>query len=168
MSGLTKCGCGGGGFTTTAGDRIGCASARNKGTCADKLTMKRDALEVMILASLRDHLMDERLCEEFCKAYTERVNELRIQHNAAFAGHRADFARLERERQEIVDSICRGVPPELICERAVAVQRRREELQRLLDTTEEAPVLFHPNMASRYHKEIRASSATTMRWRKRG
>ena len=109
----------------------------------------------MILMSLRDHLMEEQLCEEFCKAYTERFNELRIQHNAALAGHRAECAKLERERQKIVDSICRGVPPELVRERAVVVQRRREELQHLLDTIEEAPVFFHPNMASRYHKEIR-------------
>ena len=58
--GLTKCGCCGGGFTTMAGDRLGCAAARNKGTCHNKLTMKRDSLEASVLTALRDHLMDER------------------------------------------------------------------------------------------------------------
>jgi hypothetical protein len=40
-------------------------------------------------------------------------------------------------------------------DRAVALANRLEELESLLATTHEAPVLFHPNMASRYHQEIR-------------
>ena len=36
-----------------------------------------------------------------------------------------------------------------------SLQKRREELTHLMDATEEAPVLFHPNMAKHYHKEVR-------------
>ena len=153
--GLTRCGCCRGGFTTMAGDRLGCAAARNKGTCQNKLTIKRDTLEASVLTALRDHLMDEQLCDEFCKAYTARINELRIHHNASLAGYRAELAKLERERQQIIRSIADGVPGSLLKDRAIIVQNRREELEALLETTKEAPVLFHPNMASRYHKEIR-------------
>jgi len=155
FSGLGSCGCCGGGFTTMAGDRLGCAAARNKGTCENKLTMKRDTLEASVLTALRDHLMDDVLCEEFCKAYTARINELRIHHNASIHGYRAEMAKLERERQQIIKSIADGVPGSLLKDRAIIVQNRREELEALLETTKEAPVLFHPNMASRYHKEIR-------------
>ncbi|CAM5772318.1 hypothetical protein [Bosea minatitlanensis] len=52
-----------------AGDRLGCAIARNKGTCENKQTIKRESLEAAVLTALRDHLMDEALCEEFCRAY---------------------------------------------------------------------------------------------------
>ena len=154
LSGLMKCGCCGGGFTMLTADRIGCATARNKGTCSNRQMMKREDLETMVLDALRDHLMDEELCDEFCKAYTTRINDLRIQHNSSIAGYRAEMAKLERERQQMIKSIADGVPGTLLKDRAIALQAKREELQALLDSSEEAPVLFHPNMASRYKREV--------------
>jgi len=155
LSGLTKCGCCGGGYTIINLDRMGCAAARNKGTCDNKRTIKRVELEALVLDALRAHLMDEELCKEFCQAYTGRINELRTKHNASLAGYRAEMSKLERERQQIIKSIADGVPGSLLKDRAVIVQKRREELEVLLETTEEAPILFHPNMADHYHKEVR-------------
>ena len=44
----------------------GCANARNKGTCANRLNLRRDALEVTILEGLKRHLMDPELFKLFC------------------------------------------------------------------------------------------------------
>jgi site-specific DNA recombinase len=155
FSGLAKCGCCGGGFTAMTGDRLGCASSRNKGTCSNRLTIKREELEASVLNALRNHLMDEKLCEEFCKAYTARINELRTQHNAKLKSYQAEMAQLEKSKEEILDSICRGVPTHFIKDRAIRVQDRIDELTAIMANVQEAPVLFHPNMANRYHKEIR-------------
>ena len=155
LSGLTKCGCCGGGFTTMSGGRIGCASSRNKGTCDNRRTIKMSELEQSVIGALQHHLMDEALCAEFCKAYTTRINELRIERNATLAGNRAALAKLEREREQIIRSIQEGVPGSLLKDRAVVVQNRLEELQAILATSKEAPVYFHPRMADRYHAEIK-------------
>ena len=136
-------------------DKLGCASVRNKGTCNNRLTIARQQLETMVLGALQDHLMNDQLCQEFCKEYTARINEVRMKHNPSIGGFRAELAKLERERQQIIRSIADGVPGSLLKDRAIFVQNRREELQALLDSSQEAPVLFHPNMAERYHKEIR-------------
>jgi hypothetical protein len=56
---------------------MGCATARNKGTCENSQIIRRDELEAAVINALRDHLMDEALCEEFCKVYAARINELR-------------------------------------------------------------------------------------------
>lgn len=154
LTGLMKCGCCDGGYTLMASDRVGCAAARNKGTCDNRLTMKLEEVENAVLGAMRDHLMDDQLCDEFCKEYTRRMNELRMQHNAALNGYRAEAAKLERERQQIIKAIADGVDATLIRDRANAVQKRRVELEALLTTVKEEPVLFHPNMANRYQKEI--------------
>ncbi len=58
FSGLMKCGCCGGGFIKISEHYFGCATARNKGTCANLSAIKKDVLEETILSGLHHHLMD--------------------------------------------------------------------------------------------------------------
>ena len=51
------CECGGGAVIWNQ-IRIGCANARNKGTCSNKHTIRRDQLEAAVLDGLQHHLMD--------------------------------------------------------------------------------------------------------------
>ena len=46
FAGLVKCGCCGGGYTIISKDLLGCATARNKGTCGNRLNIRRDALRL--------------------------------------------------------------------------------------------------------------------------
>jgi site-specific DNA recombinase len=48
-----RCGCYGGGFVVLNAQRIGCANARNKGTCDNRHTIRRDALEATVLEACR-------------------------------------------------------------------------------------------------------------------
>ncbi len=151
---LIKCGVCGGGCSTVSSGRIGCSTARNKGTCSNKQTVKREELEQAVLGSLRDHLMDPELCEIFCEEYTRHMNELNKRHNAAIHSYRAELEKLERERKKIVQSILDGVPGDLLKEDASRINDRKIALERILDSTEEQPVLLHPNMAKRYRTQV--------------
>ena len=155
LSNLTKCGCCGSGFTMMSASRIGCSASREKGNCDNRLTMPRETVEQMVLNALRTHLMDETLCAEFCKEYTRRMNELRREHNMSLAGYRGELAKLKREREKIIDATLGGVSPSLYAARSHTLQARLEELEALLTEVKEEPVIFHPNMADRYHAEIR-------------
>ncbi len=155
---LIKCGeCGecGGGCSMVSQTHLGCSTSRNKGTCQNRLTIAREGLEESVLGALRDHLMDEELCEAFCKEYTEHLNRVRQEHNASLVGLQKENAKLEREKAKLIQSIKDGVPGALLKDDAARIETRLGELQRILVETEEAPVLFHPNMAKRYHKEVR-------------
>ncbi len=160
LSHLVKCGCCGGGFAMHGKKRLACSTSRNKGTCDNRLTIVREDLEHAVLSALQSHLMDEDLTAEFCKAYLDRRNELIRQHNAARNSYRRELAKLERERQKIVQSICDGVPAKMIKERAVYVDARMTELENLLNAKNDEQVVFHPQMAGRYQKEIRNLIAT--------
>ena len=152
---LIKCGACGGGMSMISGTHIGCSTARNKGTCDNRLSMSREKLEQAVLGTLKEHLMDESLCEEFCKEYTREMNRLNREHNASLECYRAELKKLDRARKKLVESIMAGVPGEALKDEATQNEERRKVLESILERTEEAPVLLHPNMAKRYHEEVR-------------
>ena len=49
-----------------------------------------------------------------------------------------------------------GYGSEALKRESLAVEARKRELEECLAQTMDAPVLLHPNMASRYHREIRS------------
>ena len=151
---LLKCGECGSGFSMVSATHVGCTGARNKGVCGNRRTMDRKKLEQKVLGTLQTHLMNPALCKEFCNEYTRHINRVRMEHNAALNSYRSEYEKIERERKKLVQSILDGVPGEVLKDDAHRIQNRKEELERLLETTNEAPPLFHPNMALRYHEEV--------------
>jgi len=160
LSHLVKCGCCGGGFAMHNQTRLACSTAKNKGTCSNKLSIKREDLEAKVLHALNANLMDERLVEAFCQEYTKRMNELRREQNASRATFIKEQRKLTREKQKIVQSICDGVPAEMIKDRAVIVNDRLKELDHLIANQPEEKVMFHPNMSARYKQEVSGLMAT--------
>lgn len=58
FSGLMRCGVCDGGIVNLNGSRLGCANARNKGTCNNRRTMRRVQLGSTILTARRDPPME--------------------------------------------------------------------------------------------------------------
>ena len=155
LSHLVKCGACGGGCGMISKTHVGCSTARNKGTCANRLSIKREKLEGAVFGALQHHLMDDRLCGEFCEEYVRRMNKLRMEHNASLHAYQREFERIDRDLEKLVDAICEGVPALKVKDKIIALENRKAELQELLDTSEQAPPLFHPEMAGRYRREVR-------------
>ena len=154
FSHLIKCGDCGGGCSMVSQTHLGCSNTRNKGTCSNRLTIAREKLEEDVLGALRQRLMDPKLCELFCREYTEHMNRLRMDQGASLAAYRQEQETLERERQRLVQSIRDGVPASILKDDATRIAARMEELEELLGTTEEPEPLLHPNMAQRYHQQV--------------
>ncbi|MCB9987722.1 MAG: recombinase family protein [Rhodospirillales bacterium] len=151
---LLKCGCCGGGFSKISQSHYGCSTARNKGTCENRLAIRQDVLEKAVLNALQNHLLDDEMCAAFCDEYTRHINELRMARNATINSHRKELEKLAKEKAKIVDAIKNGVPASEILDDLNRIIARREELEAILETAEEVPVLIHPQMADRYRKEV--------------
>lgn len=151
---LLKCGECGGGVAKVSATQYGCAAARNKGTCANRLTISERKLEDIILGSLRERLMDPNLCEVFCTEYTAHTNRLRHENNAALHANRAELERTEKSIAKLIEAIKNGIDPVLIRDEINGLQTKKLELETALDGTAEEPVFIHPNMAKRYHDEV--------------
>ena len=154
FAGLIKCGCCGGGYSLISKDLLGCAASRNKGTCDNRLNIRRDTLEASILNGLRKHLMSQELFNEFCAEFTREVNRLRIERGADLAGWKSELERVDRELDKMIDAILQGFPPAKLKDKAEKLEARKAELTELLDNADEPPPLLHPNMARMYQDRI--------------
>lgn len=103
LSGLTRCGCCSGGYSMTSADLIGCSTARNKGTCDNRVNIRRDRLEERVLKALRHHLMDPALFAEFCDEFTREMNRLRMEAGASINQAKAELERIGRELEKIMN-----------------------------------------------------------------
>ena len=53
LSYLLKCGSCGGGFSKVSQQHYGCSTARNKGTCSNRLTVRQGELEALVIGALQ-------------------------------------------------------------------------------------------------------------------
>ncbi|WP_408014302.1 hypothetical protein [Roseibium marinum] len=134
---------------------LGCSTARNKGTCDNRKTIKRETLEQDVLNALKSHLMDPDLCDLFCKEYTAHLNQLRLNHNASIEGYKSEHKQTLKKLDQMVEAIADGAPVAPIRDKMHLLENRRIELEALLQDVEEAPPLLHPFMANRYHDQVR-------------
>ncbi|MEM6550447.1 MAG: recombinase family protein [Pseudomonadota bacterium] len=156
LSHLLKCGCCGGGVAKKSATHYACSAAYEKGgsVCDNRRSIRQDDLEETVLQAIRDQLMDPALVEVFCEEYTAHLNRLRMEKNAARAGYEAELTRLAKRERRMIDAICEGFASPQLKADMDALLDRRKELNELLDTTEEAPVLLHPNMAMEYRTQV--------------
>jgi DNA invertase Pin-like site-specific DNA recombinase len=66
FSGLTKCGVCGGGYTLSSHDRLTCNNARDRGTCANRRSIKRTEVEARVLRAMRERFFAPSAFAEFC------------------------------------------------------------------------------------------------------
>ena len=154
FTGLMRCGVCGGGVINFNKVRIGCATARNKGTCSNKTTMLRSDLEALVLDGLQHHLMDPALVDVFCQTYTNHMNKLAADHNAGRTGKQAELDSVTRDLDRLIQAIIDGVPGAQVKDRIAALEQRKDTLSHELAHSEPAPVSLHPNMAAYYREAV--------------
>ena len=156
LSGLMKCGVCGGGFMHLNSTRVGCATARNKGTCDNLTTMHRDVLEATVLDGLQHELMNPQLVEVFCAEYAKHQNRVTSARQASLASDKAALAKTESEIDRLVQAILDGdLKGQQVKDKMAQLEARKAELEaKLASQTEETPVLLHPKMAGLYRRQI--------------
>ncbi|MCT9000413.1 recombinase family protein [Chelativorans intermedius] len=154
FSGLTKCACCGGGYSAISATLIGCSTARNKGTCDNRVNIRRDELESRVLNALRTRLVDPALFARFCEVFTQEVNRLRMDSRASINAARAEVEKIDRELAKLLTAIKSGGPIEAIVDDMKRLEARKAELTSFLATADEPPPLLHPSMAELYRSRV--------------
>jgi hypothetical protein len=134
--------------------RLACFGAREKGTCDNRLTIRRDEVEARVLKALLEKLLRQDLFDEFCEEFTREMNRLRMEHRASLSAAEREIARIEARRRKLVESIMEGVPASEVKDELNANAARREELKAKLAAADEPPPLLHPEMARIYREKV--------------
>ena len=163
FSGLTKCGECGAGFIVYSREHLGCFGARDRGTCTNRLTIRRQAVEERVLRALREKLMRQDFFDEFCREFAKEMNRLRMEQRAGLTSAQRELARMEARRKKLVESIMEGVPGAQVKDELIAIGDRKEVLTKQLETANQPPPLLHPSMADLYRTKVEDLAAALQR-----
>lgn len=149
FSRLMCCGVCGGGFSKISEAHFGCSTARNKGetACANRLTIRRDALETTVMNGLRNRLMDPALFKVFAREFAAEWNRLQEEAGTHLSRARSERERVCRQIDRLVDALADGEPAERLKGKLKELERRRLELEHELVTADAPAPRLHPNVA---------------------
>jgi len=157
VSGLAKCGKCGGGYVKISQNLFGCAAARNKGTCDNRLNIRIQSLEEAILAALKSKLMAPDLFKEFCQAFHAEVNRLRREENTAIEAEKAELGRVDRRIRKLVELITDDdAPVKALKDELRLLEARQTELGKALTAAAAPAPLIHPSLAEVYRQKVAA------------
>jgi site-specific DNA recombinase len=155
ITGLAKCGACGASYVKISANLFGCAAARNRGTCSNRLNIRLDTLEGMILDGLRDRLMAPEPFKIFCEEFHREINRLRSDKNAEAEAQRSELDRVERRIRRIVGLITEDdAPLRALKGELVSLEARQLALQQQLAARDAPAPLIHPNLAEVYRRRV--------------
>ena len=154
LSGLLRCGACGGGYTKISAKLFGCAAARNKGTCDNRLNIRTEVLEDIVCTGLKERLMDPEIFKEFATAFIAERNTIIAHQNAHFGAAKTELVRVKARQKTLVKALGDGVPARMVKDEMIALEAREDELTALLAGQPAAEPALHPNLAEVYREKV--------------
>ena len=155
FSGLLTCGCCGGGYTIVGKTHYGCANARNKGTCDNRLTIRREELETRVMSGLKDQLLHPDLIAEFVSGYQAEYNRLAAEATRGKVNAERDLAKVTKQIDKIIEAITEGMFHASMKAKMDMLEARKAELEaELANAATDPPVLLHPGLADLYRETV--------------
>ena len=154
LSNLLKCGVCGGGFSKVSQHHYGCSNARNRGTCDNLLTVRRDVLEASVLSGLKTHLMTPELTKEFAAEYHRELNRLNAARDEDCVRRKEELDRVERQIRAIIDAIKDGLRTPGMKEELFALEVRKQKLVAEVKHAQPPSPRLHPKLADLYRQRV--------------
>ena len=132
----------------------GCSNARNRGTCSNRLTIRRDVLEASVLSGLKTHLMQPELVKEFAAEYHRELNRLNATREGAYAQHKEELARVDRQIRAIIEAIKEGLRTPGMKDELLALETRKGELAATVKQAPAPAPRLHPRLADIYGDKV--------------
>ncbi|WP_081035769.1 recombinase family protein [Rhodobacter capsulatus] len=155
LSGLLSCGCCGSGYIMISDSRLGCAAARNSGTCLNRKTIKRIDVEARVLGGLKHHLMHPDLVAEFIAEFHREMENERREGEAGRVEAERALSKVTKELENIVTAITEGMFHPSMKAKMDALEAQKAGLEaKLAALPAPSPVILHLGIADVYAAKI--------------
>ncbi len=160
LSGLIRCGCCGANYTISGKDYYRCAGQKERGTCGNRVSVRKEPLEAATLAVLQEHLLTENHVRLFIEEFEHEMQRLGRQDAGMehAAQHRLKQVTTELDNlyQNLLAGIASPVLRAMIAEREA--EKERLEAQRVATTIGKPIVvsLPHPVLVDRFRSKVAA------------
>ena len=154
LSGLVYCQECGSRYASIGRDYLACSAARGSGTCSNRQSIRRAALEGLIINGLRHRLMAPELVEEFVRAVQKEINLQRRDDQALHDIKKRELTDVTRKLNGLIDAIADGLRAPGLQQRLDELEARRVQLEQDLATRPTTPVRLHPNLAQVYRRQV--------------
>ena len=134
-------------------DHMGCATARDRGTCTNRLTIRIDVLERSVLAGLQTELMRDDLVGLFIAEFKAELDRITAGANEGVEVARREIATVERQIRAIIEAVKQGFASSTLRDELDLLEGRKAELSRAATRPAPVPVL-HPNLAELYRRKV--------------
>jgi site-specific DNA recombinase len=158
LSGLLRCGACGGSYTQINANLLGCATARNKGTCSNRINIRREAIEATVLDGLKHRLMDPDLFKAFVEEFARELNRIRAVEISHTEHVKAELGKVENRIKKIVEAIADGISARSLKDELLVLEARQDELRARLATSGPPRPLVHPALPELYRRRVAALS----------
>ena len=156
LTGKVFCGGCGGAFGAIGRDYLGCTAAHRQGVCANRETLKRDALEDVILGALRQQLMAPEQVAAFVAEFAAEWNRLQATAGVEAVQLRKALAGVERKLTGLIDAIAEGFRAPGLQQQLDDLEARKAALTRQVAQAAQAMPRLHPNLGEIYRAKVAA------------
>jgi site-specific DNA recombinase len=144
--------------------RLACSGSRDRGICSNRLTIRRDELEVRLLTAIEHRFLgDEERFRVFCEEFTAATNEARSTLRANAAAATRERNRIDGEIAKLIQAIKDGVSGAVVKDELARLETLREQVLAESTSLRPAGPLLHPNMAAVYRDQITKMREAVMR-----
>jgi len=92
-------------YVKISANLFGCAAARDRGTCVNRLNIRTETLEKTILDLLETRLMEPQLFKAFCEEFHREVIRLRIDESSTLEAQRTALDKVKRRTGKLIELI---------------------------------------------------------------
>lgn len=139
LSGLLKCGECDGGYTIVSQDRYGCANRKNRGSCHNSKTIKRQEIEKRVLSGLKNKLLEPKALAIFMDEYISQLKKLEKASEFEQKGVRQELKKIDKRLNAILHAIEQGVVTDTTRNRLLELESQKLELSANLEEEKQHP-----------------------------
>lgn len=158
LSGMIKCGVCGSSFTLAGKDYYRCAGQRERGTCTNTTSVRREPLEESVMSALQSRLLTSDMAQIFAEEFAKEIARRTRRDDGGLAQAKARHEALSREIDALSQNLLAGVVGPTIMKMLAEREETKAHLGREIAAATipmGAAVLPHPVLLKRFEEKVR-------------